>query len=221
MATPFLLLAPFAISLTLWVSWRLDGVRLPRQRGRSRACRRIACRCSAQAANDPVSLRAHISGSSSAASNCCANGDPERPLFVPWDEQVIEPWMPVETFRGSVPANHIDDRESALWATTASFVQHFDGLVVAIERHMSRWTAMLHLPQLATMALAVLVLRRCSTPGICLCWNRLGSSSRATEQIQRGDDLGARVSAVATTNSQRWPAASMACRTSRVDVPQP
>ena len=39
---------------------------------------------------------------------------------------------------------------------TAAFTAHIDALVAAIETHMSRWTALLHLLQIAMMTLAVL-----------------------------------------------------------------
>ena len=72
---------------------------------------------------------------------------------MPWDEQVIEAVCRGRNCVAGVPANHIDDRESALGRRPHHLLQQIDGLVVAIERHMSRWTAMLHLLQLATMAL--------------------------------------------------------------------
>ncbi len=192
-ATPFLLLALLAISLTLWVSWQLDGgAAAVNEAGRMRM---QAYRMSlAQAANDPVSLRAHISEFERSV-ELLRNGDPERPLFVPWDEQVIDRYAAVETawqaFRPTISAT----ASPQLGATTASFVQQIDGLVVAIERHMSRWTAMLHLLQLATMALAVLGASALLYTGYLFVLEPVGQLKRATEQIQRGD-LGARVSAV-------------------------
>mgnify|MGYP003797173631 CR=1 FL=1 len=192
-ATPFLLLALLAISLTLWVSWQLDGgAAAVNEAGRMRM---QAYRMSlAQAANDPVSLRAHISEFERSV-ELLRNGDPERPLFVPWDEQVIERYAAVETAWQAFRPTISTTANPQLGATTASFVQQIDGLVVAIERHMSRWTAMLHLLQLATMALAVLGASALLYTGYLFVLEPVGQLKRATEQIQRGD-LGARVSAV-------------------------
>ena len=197
-ATPFLLLALLAISLTLWVSWQLDGgAAAVNEAGRMRMqAYRMAL---AQAANDPASLRAHI-GEFERSIELLRQGDPERPLFVPWDEQVSERYAQVETawhaFRRALGgAASSSPPDSRLGEATATFAAQIDGLVVGIERHMSRWTAMLHLLQLATMALAVLGASALLYTGYLFVLEPVGQLKRATEQIQRGD-LGARVSAV-------------------------
>lgn len=197
-ATPFLLLAMFAILLTLWVSWQLDGgAAAVNEAGRMRM---QAYRLSlAQAAADGAGVRAHVAEFERSIA-LLRHGDPERPLFVPWDEQVSERYAAVEAawgaFRGAVDsARHAGNPGAMLGDTTARFVQQIDGLVAAIERHMSRWTAMLHLLQLAMMALAVLGTAALLYTGYMFVLEPVGQLKRATEQIQRGD-LGARVSAI-------------------------
>ncbi len=197
-ATPFLLLALVAISLTLWVSWQLDGgAAAVNEAGRMRM---QAYRMSlAQAANDQASLHAHV-GEFESSLELLRKGDPERPLFVPWDDQVGERYAAVESawlsFRRIVTADPgqrpVDTRPGE---STAAFVQQVDGLVAAIEHHMSRWTAMLHLLQLAMMAMAALGAMALLYTGYLFVLEPVGQLKRATEQIQRGD-LGARVAAV-------------------------
>ena len=192
-ATPFLLLALLAISLTLWVSRQLDGgAAAVNEAGRMRM---QAYRMSlAQAANDPVSLRAHISEFERSV-ELLRNGDPERPLFVPRDEQVIERYAAVETawqaFRPTISTTanpQLGRRQHHLCSRSTGSSSPLSATCRAGRRCCTccNWRPW-HSP--------CWVLRRCSTPGICLCWNRFGQLKRATEQIQRGD-LGARVSAV-------------------------
>ena len=177
-----------AISLTLWVSWQLDGgAAAVNEAGRMRMqAYRMAL---AQAANDPASLRAHIESSSAASS--LRQGDPERPLFVPWDEQVSERYAAVETAWHRI-LSRPGDRGQFVAAGFSSgrgdrhLAAQIDGLVVGIERHMSRWTAMLHLLRLATMALAVLGASALLYTGYLFVLEPVGQLKRATEHIQRG-----------------------------------
>lgn len=195
-ATPFLLLALLAISLTLWVSWQLDGgAAAVNEAGRMRMqAYRMAL---AVAAKDADGLSAHIKEFEGSLS-LLHDGDPERPLFVPWDEVVSSGFVRVESswkaFRdGVLHGSDIPDRR--LGATTAAFVEQIDGWVASIEHHMSRWTALLHLLQMAMMALAVLGAAALLYTGYMFVLEPVSLLKRAIEQIQRGD-LGARVNTV-------------------------
>ena len=83
------------------------------------------------------------------------DGDPERPLFVPWDDAVrarfgdVEShwaqfqrrWMDASGSARDAPAGRgaaVADASSALPADTTAFVAHVDAFVAAIEDHMSR-----------------------------------------------------------------------------------
>jgi len=189
-ATPFLLLALVAVSLTLWVSWQLDGgAAAVNEAGRMRMqAYRIAL---SHAANDQPAQSAQIREFEHSLA-LLRSGDPERPLFVPWDDQVSARYQSVagawQAFRAAIE----EPLPLQLSTTTATFEQRVDALVAAIERHMSRWTAMLHLLQLATMALAVLGAAALLYTGYMFVLEPVGQLKRATEQIQRGN-LGARV----------------------------
>ena len=86
------------------------------------------------------------------------SGDPERPLFVPWDDTVRSRFAKVEqdwaAFRSQWVGPAAVDT-AALRTQAAAFVEHIDALVNAIEAHMSHWTALQHLLQTAVLTLAV------------------------------------------------------------------
>ena len=195
-ATPFLFLALLAISLTLWVSWQLDGgAAAVNEAGRMRMqAYRMAL---AAAAHDSAGVHSHVTEFERSLT-LLRDGDPERPLLVPWDDTVRSGFVQVEAswkqFRdGELPGANATDQPLA--AATAAFVDQINGWVAAIERHMSRWTAMLHLLQMAMMALAVLGAAALLYTGYLFVLAPVGQLKRAIEQMQRGD-FGARVQAV-------------------------
>lgn len=195
-ATPFLLLALLSISLTLWVSWQLDGgAAAVNEAGRMRMqAYRMAF---AAGARDPGGLNSHISEFERSLS-VLRDGDPERPLFVPWDDKVRVGFAQVESqwanFRvNSLSAVNVSNEQ--LRGATAVFVGEINDWVHAIENHMSRWTALLHLLQMGTMALAVLAASALLYAGYLFVLEPVGQLKRAIESIQHGH-LGARVLAV-------------------------
>ncbi len=195
-ATPFLLLALLAISLTLWVSWQLDGgAAAVNEAGRMRMqAYRMAL---AAAAPDTAGVNSHVTEFERSLT-LLRDGDPERPLFVPWDDTVRSGFVQIEAswkkFRdGALPGANATDQPLA--AATATLVDQINDWVAAIERRMSRWTAMLHLLQMLMMALAVLGAAALLYTGYLFVLAPVGQLKRAIEQMQRGD-FGARVQAV-------------------------
>lgn len=194
-ATPFLLLGFLAISLTLWVSWQLEGgAAAVNEAGRMRMqAYRIAL---ARATPDQAAVAAHVAEFERSLL-LLRDGDPERPLFVPWDDAVTAGFV-------SINASWLRFREAAirygqandetLVGSTVKFVEQIDQWVVAIERHLSRWTALLHLLQMTMMALTVLGASTLVYTGYVFVLEPVGLLKQAFERIQRGD-LGARVSA--------------------------
>ena len=75
---------------------------------------------------------------------------------------------------------------------TVAFTTHIDALVTAIETHMSRWTALLHLLQIAIMVLAVLGTALLLYTGYRFVLEPVGQLKGAIQRIQ-GGDFGARV----------------------------
>lgn len=154
--TPFLLLALVSIAFTLWVSWQLDGgAGAVNEAGRMRMqAYRLAL---AVGAGDRDTVRPLVAELDHSL-QVLRDGDAERPLFVPWDDEVKARFGVVErewrNFRDrlvldpATPARSLQDGTSA-------FTGHIDALVAAIETHLSVWTALLHLFQTAMMVFAV------------------------------------------------------------------
>ena len=85
-------------------------------------------------------------------------GEPSRPLFVPWDEQIRARFNDVEVlWQAQRQLWLAEPAPMALDLMTAggAFVNASDRLVLAIEAHLSRLTAILNLFQLLMMVLAI------------------------------------------------------------------
>ncbi len=190
---PFLLVGLAIIAATFGVSWQLDGgAAAVNEAGRMRM---QAVRLSLSiATNDHQALPGYVEQFEQSI-ELLRNGDPERPLFVPWDDAVRADFALIErdwTLYRSRRLTARSDSPEALRADTAAFTTHIDALVAAIERHMSRWTALLLLLQVAMMTLAVVGTAVLLYTGHRFVLEPVVQLKEATERIQRGD-LGARV----------------------------
>jgi two-component system, NarL family, nitrate/nitrite sensor histidine kinase NarX len=192
-ATPFLVLTLLAIAMTLWVSWQLEGgAAAVNEAGRMRM---QAYRLSfSLATNDQQALPQQVQ-SFERSLVMLRSGDPERPLFMPWDDVVRERFVTVEQdwarFRGNglhgVPMNVADLRTQ-----TADFARHIDALVESVETHMSHWTAVLHLLQAGMLVLAVAAGAALLLTGYRFVLEPVSQLKEAIERLQ-GGDFGARV----------------------------
>ena len=195
--TPFLVLALLAVTLTLWVSWQLDGgAAAVNEAGRLRMqAYRIAMSVSTR---DAAQLREQVAEFERSL-DLLRHGDAERPLFVPWDGVVGARFAQVEAhwarfgarWLGAAPAGPLE----SLPADTAAFAGQVDGFVAAIESHLSRWTALLHLCQFGMMGLAMLASVVLLYAGYRFVLEPVGQLKQAALRIQQGD-LGARVDRV-------------------------
>jgi len=85
-AAPFLLLALLAIGVTLWVSWQLEGgAAAVNEAGRMRM---QAYRMSLSISADQPQRVCEQAQAFARSLETLRAGDPERPLFVPWDATV-------------------------------------------------------------------------------------------------------------------------------------
>ncbi len=187
-ALPFMLLGLLAIAATLWVSWQLEGgAASVNEAGRMRM---QTYRLSLSLATaDEARLREQAEAFESSLA-LLRGGDPERPLFVPWDDTVRARFATVERdwqafknrWSGDTPVVVPELRTQA-----ASFVAHIDALVDGIETHMSRWTAMQHLLQTAVLALAVIGGITLLLTGYRFVLEPMQQLKRAIERLQGGD----------------------------------
>jgi two-component system nitrate/nitrite sensor histidine kinase NarX len=196
-ATPFLALTLLAISATLWVSWQLEGgAAAVNEAGRMRMqTYRLAL---SLATADDASLRQQLPAFEQSLA-LLRRGDPERPLFVPWDDTVRARFATVEQdwqrlrSHWSAPGGDAEQlREQA-----AGFVAHIDALVDAIEAHMSHWTALQHLLQTVVLGLALAGAVTLLLTGYRFVLEPVQQLKRAIERLQ-GGDFGARVASTST-----------------------
>jgi two-component system nitrate/nitrite sensor histidine kinase NarX len=195
---PFLLLALLSIALTLWVSWQLDGgAAAVNEAGRMRM---QAYRMSLSIGTGEVRALADQVSEFERSLDLLRHGDLERPLFVPWDEVVRQRFEVVEAdwlrFRAAWAANP-PENVAGLRQDTAAFAADIDAFVAGIERHMARWTALLHLLQMAMMGFAVVGAAVLLYMGYLFVLEPVSRLKQATERLQRGD-FGARVDRVTT-----------------------
>lgn len=195
-ATPFLLLALLATAATLWVSWQLDGgAAAVNEAGRMRmqAFRMALARSAGQTAELPPLVQEF-----EASLQVLRTGDPERPLFVPWDDTVQERFVVIERdWKAFRPLLESGVAQSGLRIQTMAFVADIDAFVHGIETHISRWTAILHLLQTTLMALVVLGAVVLLYVGQLLVLEPVSLLNRAIEKIQ-GGDFDARVERVSS-----------------------
>ncbi|MEO8136429.1 MAG: type IV pili methyl-accepting chemotaxis transducer N-terminal domain-containing protein [Betaproteobacteria bacterium] len=193
---PFLLLALSSIALTLWVTWQLDGgAAAVNEAGRMRM---QAYRMSLSIETGERAALPRQIVEFERSIELLHSGDLERPLSMPWDEAVRRQFGIVEgdwaRFRAGWLAS-VPSSTTGLAADTAAFAADVDAVVAGIERHMARWTALLHLLQLAMMAFAILGAVILLYVGYLFVLDPVGRLKEATERIQRGD-LGARIDRV-------------------------
>jgi two-component system nitrate/nitrite sensor histidine kinase NarX len=185
---PFLLLALLSTIATLWVSWQLDGgAAAVNEAGRMRM---QSYRMSLSIGAGERSALLDQAKGFDASLSVLRNGDPERPLFVPWDDTVHAKFEVVERDWRSFQSRWIDtvrDDQQALRADTFSFASHIDDLVTGIESHLAYWTAVLHLLQMTMLAMAILGAAVLLYTGYLFVLEPVGQLKQAIEKIQSGD----------------------------------
>jgi two-component system nitrate/nitrite sensor histidine kinase NarX len=195
---PFLLLALLSTALTLWVSWQLDGgAAAVNEAGRMRM---QSYRMSlAIGTGQTEALTAQVREFEHSLTTL-RTGDPERPLFVPWDNTLRARFETVEKDWLNYQARWVTSQPIAvgpLRDETLAFAEHIDQLVSSIESHIAHWTAMLHLLQMSMLAMAVLGAAVLLYTGYLFVLEPVGQLKQAIEKIQ-GGDLSARVERVST-----------------------
>ena len=187
-SAPFLLLALISTSATLWVSWQLDGgAAAVNEAGRMRM---QSYRMALSIATGETSALAEQVRQFDQSLAELRDGNPVRPLFVPWDETVRTRFLAVEKdwaqFRtrwiNSQPAVLLDLRDE-----TVIFASHIDDLVTSIESHMAHWTTMLHMLQMSMLGMAILGVAVLLYTGNIFILLPVSELKQAIEKIQLGD----------------------------------
>jgi two-component system nitrate/nitrite sensor histidine kinase NarX len=188
-----LVLALASIGLTLWVSWQLEGgAAAVNEAGRMRMQTWQLAASLHEA--PPEQVRAQFDRFE-ASLELLADGDPSRPLLVPWNgaaraafADVLQQWQSLHVRWSQQPLP-----TSARIATdAATFVRSVDVLVNAIELQLARFTSILHLYQLAMLGLAITSAVVLLYTGYLFVLEPLARLQRGLERVEQGD-FGARV----------------------------
>jgi two-component system nitrate/nitrite sensor histidine kinase NarX len=184
-----LLVALASISLTLWVTWQLEGgAAAVNEAGRMRMQTwRLAS--AVQTSLAPNELNALV-GLFDESLLLLRKGDASRPLFVPWDADVESRFTQVEKLWAQRRAQWLarpplTAAESV--AAAEEFVTAIDALVLAIEHQLSRLTAILNLFQFVMMALAIVGAVVMLFTGYMYVINPLGNLRQGLRQVEAGD----------------------------------
>ena len=191
--TVLLLMALASISLTLWVTWQLEGgAAAVNEAGRMRMQTwRLA---QALSGTDDSRLRSYQAQFDSSV-QVLAAGDPARPLFLPRDEatqaafaDVQQGWLHLKQAWGS------EQRPSATVAAqqAEALVERVDVFVTAIEVQLAHLTAILNAFQFMMVALALASAVALLYAAYLFVFNPLTRLQTGLEKVSRGD-LSARV----------------------------
>ena len=155
--TGLLVVALISIGLTLWVTWQLSGSAAAlNEAGRMRMQTwRLTSEVQAQLAPSAI---AALTSEFDDSMRLLKNGDPSRPLFVPWDEEVQRRYAVVDRLWQSQKLRYttrpIMDHGQLVEEATI-FLKAIDDFVWSIEVQMAGLTAILNLFQIVMMALAI------------------------------------------------------------------
>ena len=151
----FLSLALACVGVTLWVTWQLEGgAAAVNEAGRLRMQSYRLGLAVAEGRTDRVAEHVARFDASLAL---LREGDPARPLFVPWDPAVTAGMASVEGRWRALRDQWVDPAAagSGTSAQADALAADVDRLVSAIEAHMASWTALMQLLQTCMLGLAV------------------------------------------------------------------
>jgi two-component system nitrate/nitrite sensor histidine kinase NarX len=151
-----LVVALASIGLTLWLTWQLEGgAAAVNEAGRMRM-QTWRLHSTAQAQLPPPEVAALV-GRFDESLTLLRTGDPNRPLFVPWSEDIRREFAVVESL-WQVQRSRWLQKDAALVTSqqdVGEFVESIDRFVRAIEKEIAGLTAILNLFQFLMMALAI------------------------------------------------------------------
>lgn len=189
-----LVLALASIGLTLWVTWQLEGgAAAVNEAGRMRM-QTWRLTSAVQAQRPPAEVQALVRQFDQSL-GVLREGDPARPLFVPWDPDVTREFAAVERlWRGqrALWTAPLQTGDPVLLRSADEFVMAIDRLVMAIEHQLAGFTALLNLFQFAMMALAIAGAVVMLYTGYLYVINPLAHLRRGLAQVE-GGQFGTRI----------------------------
>ena len=189
LGAPFLLLVLLSTAATLWVSWQLDGgAAAVNEAGRMRM-QTYRMSLSVGLGQTETLLPSQIEEFDRSLS-VLRTGDPERPLFVPWDSSVREKFEALQQDWSVYRSRWLDGKPATsvdLLSETGAFVSNIDALVIAIESHMAHWTSLLYLLQMSVLTMAIVGAAILIYTGYVFVLEPVGQLKQAIEEIQSGN----------------------------------
>lgn len=184
-----LVMAVASIGLTLWVTWQLEGgAAAVNEAGRLRMQTwRIVS--TAQAGLTPDAVQTLVQQFDKSL-RLLRSGDARRPLFVPWNDDVLAKFSAVENLWRTQNDRWTESSpglaQGSVYAASG-FVDAIDQFVLSIEHEMSRLTAILNLFQMLMMALAVGSAVILVYTGYMYVINPLANLRQGLRKIEAGD----------------------------------
>lgn len=188
LGAPFLMLVFLATVATLWVSWQLDGgAAAVNEAGRMRM---QSYRMSLSIGTGDISQLPQQTAEFNHSLSTLKLGDPERPLFVPWDNDTTQRFALVEADWARYQSRWIQGKPKVfteLRSDTVSFASDIDQFVHAIEVHIAHWTAILHLLQMSVLGSVILGAVALLYTGYMFVLEPVGQLKQAIQKVQAGD----------------------------------
>ena len=183
-----LLLGLASIGLTLWVTWQLEGgAAAVNEAGRMRM-QTWRLTSAVQAQRPAAEVQALVAQFDHSLA-LLREGDPARPLFVPWDPDVGREFSAVEALwqtQRPLWTNAQPPEPEQLLQSADTFVQAIDRLVLVIEKQLAGFTAILNLFQFVMMALAIVGAVVMLYTGYLYVINPLSHLQRGLAQVEAG-----------------------------------
>lgn len=184
-----LVVALTSIGLTLWVTWQLEG---------GAASVNEAGRMRMQTWRMASEIQAGIAESQRMARiadfdqnlRILEQGDPSRPLFVPWDPVVRRNFNAVQDLWTEHRAGWVSGvaaQPEAILLSTNALVDAIDALVSSIEHQLAKLTALLNLFQFVMMVLAIFAAVVMLYTGYLYVINPLGQLQKGLRRVEEGD----------------------------------
>jgi len=186
----FLVLALASISLTLWVTWNLEGgAAAVNEAGRMRM---QTYRLALVLSSDQPTARAQAQALAKTFDDSLAllaSGDPSRPLTVPWSDSSRSSFAGVRAHWTQLKTRWLQDGSDpvSIAYDADMFVAEVDAFVTDIETQIARWTGLLHLFQIALMALAAASAIAMLYAGHLLVLDPVARLKRGLAAVQAGD----------------------------------
>lgn len=149
----FLVLALLSITLTLWVTWQLEGgAAAVNEAGRMRM---MSYRMALDAADGRRSTLSAQIQAMDATLDLLEAGDPSRPLFVPWNDASRAELAEVRALWISLRGDWVGGTRDVAPMRVDALVERIDRLVSMVEQRLSHWTGVLRGFLFTMVALAV------------------------------------------------------------------